>query len=140
MKVLQVIIWLLLTSSWAIAQDTTGLKNATAALNKGLLEKDSVVLKKLMSDDLLYGHSNLWLQSKQEIIADLYNGKIDYKKIEPGPESFTINKNVVAVRSNTKVEGVMKGTIFSLSLQVLQVWKKIKKNWVLIARQSVKVG
>lgn len=121
------------------AQDTTGLKKATASLNKALLEKDSVVLKQLLSDGIQYGHSNLWLQSKQEVIADLFNGKIEYNKIETGTENFTINEDVIAVRSITKVEGVVTNYSFSMNLQVLQVWKKGKKNWVLIARQSVKI-
>ncbi len=121
------------------AQDTTGLKKATVSFNRALMEKDSVVLKQLVADDISYGHSNLWLQSKQELIADLFNGKIDYKRIETGQESFTVNKDVIAVRSSTKVEGLLKGTAFSLNLQVLQVWKKVKSNWILIARQSVKL-
>ena len=140
MKALIITILLIVNGSFVIAQDTTGLKKATAALNMALLEKDSVGLKKLMADHLLYGHSNLWLQSKQEVIADLFNGKIGYKKIETGTENFTINDDVIAVRSITKVEGILKGTAFGLNLQVLQVWKKIKKNWVLIARQSVKIS
>ncbi len=133
------IIVLLFVHHALFAQDTTGLKKATASLNEALLKKDSVVLKQLLLDGMSYGHSNMWLQSKQEVIADLYNGKLEYKKIEAGPESFTINSNTIAVRCNTKVEGVLKGTAFSLNLQVLQVWKKVKRHWVLIARQSVKM-
>lgn len=131
---------LLLISSLVIGQDTVGLKKATTALNEALLKKDAAVLKVLLHDDLSYGHSNGWLQSKEDVMADFVSGKIEYKKIEAGAESFTITKEAVAVRSITKVDGVVNGTAFSMSLQVLQVWKRIKKNWVLIARQSVKVG
>ena len=140
MKYLIYIGCLFLINNGLFAQDTTGLKKATASLNRALVEKDSVVLKKLVADNISYGHSNMWLQSKQELIGDLFNGKIDYKRIETGQESFTVNKGVIAVRSNTKVEGALKGNLFSLNLQVLQVWKKIKKHWVLIARQGVKVS
>lgn len=131
---------LLLISSLVIGQDTAGLKKATTALNEALLKKDAAVLKVLLHDDLSYGHSNGWLQSKEDVMADFVSGKIEYKKIEVGAESFTITKEAVAVRNITKVDGVVNGTAFSMSLQVLQVWKRIKKNWVLIARQSVKVG
>lgn len=131
---------LLLISSLVIGQDTVGLKKATTALNEALLKKDAAVLKVLLHDDLSYGHSSGWLQSKEDVMADFVSGKIEYKKIEAGAESFTITKEAVAVRSITKVDGVVNGTAFSMSLQVLQVWKRIKKNWVLIARQSVKVG
>lgn len=130
----------LLISSLAIGQDTIGLRKATTMLNEALLKKDAVVLNRLLEDKLSYGHSNGWIQSKEDVMADFVSGKIEYKKIEVGEENFTITAQAVAVRSITKVEGVVSGTAFSMSLQVLQVWKRIKKQWVLIARQSVKVG
>lgn len=139
MKVLFVTI-LLQVSSLVIGQDTVGLRKAIVALNEALLKKDAAVLKVLLHNDLSYGHSNGWLQSKEDVMADFVSGKIEYKKIEAGEESFVVNREAVSVRSITKVEGVVNGTVFSVSLQVLQVWKKIKKRWVLIARQSVKVG
>lgn len=131
---------LLLVSSLAIGQDTVALKKTTTALNEALLKKDAAVLKVLLHNDLSYGHSNGWIQSKEDVMADFVSGKIEYKKIEAGEERFVVNKEAVSVRSITKVEGVVNGTAFSMSLQVLQVWKRIKKQWVLIARQSVKVG
>ncbi len=135
------LVWILvLVSSLVIGQDTVGLKKATVALNEALLKKDAAALQLLMHDNLSYGHSNGWIQTKQDVMADFVSGKIEYKKIEAGEESFTIAKQAVAVRSITKVEGVVNSTTFSLSLQVLQVWKKIKKQWVLIARQSVKLN
>ncbi len=127
-------------SSLVNAQDTTGLRKTTALLNTALLAKDTTTLKQLIATKITYGHSNGWLQSKQDIISDFTTGKIVYKKIDVGEESFTINKQAVAVRSITKVEGVVNGTAFSMNLQVLQVWKRIQKHWVLIARQSVKMG
>ncbi len=139
MKLFVVTISLLISSS-AIGQDTIGLRKSTTMLNEALLKKDAVVLNRLLEDKLSYGHSNGWIQSKEDVMADFVSGKIEYKKIEVGEESLNINPNAVTVRSITKVEGVVNGTAFSMSLQVLQVWKRIKKQWVLIARQSVKVG
>lgn len=139
MKVLFVTI-LLLVSSLVIGQDTVGLKKAIETLNKALLQQDNVVLNQMLDDKLIYGHSNGWLQTKQDVLSDFRTGKITYVKIEFGDESFVVNKEAVSVRSITKVDGVVNGNAFSMSLQVLQVWKRIKKNWVLIARQSVKVG
>lgn len=122
------------------AQDTVGLRKATASLNRALLHQDTALLKQLVADDISYGHSNGWLQSKKDIVADFVSGKIVYTKIENGEEYFNIHPQAVTVRSITKVEGVVSGTAFNMSLQILQVWKRIKKQWTLIARQSVKVS
>lgn len=131
----------LFISSLVIAQDTVGLKNATASLNEALLKKDTVVLKLLLHNNIAYGHSNAWLQSKKEVIGDFTNGKIEYTLIEQiAAEQYTIHTNVVAVNSITKVAGKVNGNAFNMNLQVLQVWKRVKKQWVLIARQSVKVN
>lgn len=139
MKLITIAI-LVLLSSLVNGQDTIGIKKATAILNNALVTKDTMVLKRLISSKISYGHSNGWLQTKQDIIADFVSGKIEYKKIETAEENYTLSKKVVAIRSVTKVEGKINGSVFNMTLQVLQVWKKVKRNWVLIARQSVKLS
>ena len=127
-------------SSLVVAQDTVQLKKVTELFNNALLEKDTNLIKQLVLEQISYGHSNGWLQTKQDLITDFATGKIEYKKIEEGEKSFTKTNQAIAVRNISKVEGVVNGYVFSMSLQVLQVWKKVKKNWVLLARQSVKVN
>ncbi len=127
-------------SSLVVAQDTVQLKKVTELFNNALLEKDTNLIKQLVLEQISYGHSNGWLQTKQDLITDFATGKIEYTKIEEGEKFFTKTKQAIAVRNISKVEGVVNGYVFSMSLQVLQVWKKVKKNWVLLARQSVKVN
>ena len=127
-------------SSLVVAQDTVQLKKVTELFNNALLEKDTNLIKQLVHKQISYGHSNGWLQTKQDLITDFATGKIEYTKIEEGEKFFTKTKQAIAVRNISKVEGVVNGYVFSMSLQVLQVWKKVKKNWVLLARQSVKVN
>jgi hypothetical protein len=127
-------------SSLVVAQDTVQLKKVTELFNNALLTKDTNLIKQLVHKQISYGHSNGWLQTKQDLITDFATGKIEYTKIEEGEKFFTKTKQAIAVRNISKVEGVVNGYVFSMSLQVLQVWKKVKKNWVLLARQSVKVN
>jgi hypothetical protein len=127
-------------SSLVFAQDTVQLKKVTELFNNALLKKDTNLIKQLVHKQISYGHSNGWLQTKQDLITDFATGKIEYTKIEEGEKSFTKTKQAIAVRNISKVEGVVNGYVFSMSLQVLQVWKKVKKNWILLARQSVKVN
>ena len=132
---------LLFVNNSLFAQDTIGLKKAMESLNQALLSNDSSRVKLLVAKEIAYGHSNGWTQSKQEMINDMFNGKLEYKKIEVSEESYTVNKETVAVTSKTIVDGVLNKTVkFSLNLRVMQVWKKVKNGWVLIARQSVKIG
>src|ERR1043165_113753 len=58
------------------------IANVTA-FHEALLAKDSVVLRKLLSPNLRYGHSNGWVQTMEDVIADLYDGKLTYTRIFP---------------------------------------------------------
>ena len=49
------------------------IDRAIAAFDKALVNKDSTELIELLSDDVTYGHSNGWVQTKKEVIGDLYN-------------------------------------------------------------------
>ena len=136
---LYLLLIMLTMSSLVIGQDTTELKKATVLLNEALLKKDSSVLMQLLDINIGYGHSNGWIQSKSDVLQDFASGKISYTKLEVSDEKFQIQQQAVAIRNITTVEGVVSGNSFKMSLQVLQVWKRIKGKWVLIAIQSVKL-
>ena len=128
----------LINSSYA-QTDSVGLKNAMQQLDKALLQKDEIVLKSVLHKDLSYGHSNGWIQSKSDILNDFTSGKLTYNKIENNSSAIiTISKKYATVKTNTNAEGVVNGTVFKLTLHIMQFWIKTKKGWQLIARQSAK--
>ena len=121
--------------------DSIGLKNAMRELDKALLQKDKAGLKLVLHDDLSFGHSNGWIQSKSDILNDFANGKVTYNKIENNSSAIVkINKKYATVKTNTNAEGVVNGTAFKLTLHIMQFWIKTKKGWQLIARQSAKLS
>lgn len=138
--------WLLLIGLFAVylplrAQvDSLGLKQAMEKLDRALLQNDAAALQSLLHKDLSYGHSNGWVQSKQELINDGSSGKMIYGRIEHcGKMIRAIDKKWATVQTSTRAAGKVNGNEFSLSLQVMQVWTRIRKGWVLYARQSVKL-
>lgn len=140
MKKFFVVFFLFVFKNQANAQlDSLDISNAIHQLQNALLQKDTFVIKKLVSNNIGFGHSNGWVQSKKQMVDDLYNGKLTYTQMQMQDIVFGIEKNVVVARSKTKVAGTINGVVFDMWLNVLQVWQKQKKQWVLIARQSVKV-
>lgn len=123
----------------AIAQTDKALEKAVAGFHNALIEKDSVTLKKLLSDKLVYGHSNGWKQSKRELIDDLYNGKIVYTKINSADEQVTTEGNTACVRATLDIDVVMEGKEMHFKLHALQVWVKKNKDWQMLSRQSIKL-
>ena len=134
-------ILLLLVTSTLFAQkaNTEALSKAITDFDKALLAKDSVSLKKLLHNNLVYGHSNSWMETKQELINDLFNGKITYKKIVPGHKEMMVEGNTVAARMDADIDAEMEGKVLSFKLKVLQVWVWKSGHWELFARQSVKM-
>lgn len=117
---------------------TGGVEKAVAAFHDALVQKDSNALKSLLHEELVYGHSNGWKETKPELISNLYNGTLDYNKISAGDEQIVVKDNTACVRSLQHIDVVMKGKPLQISLHTLEVWVKTKKQWKLLSRQSAK--
>lgn len=137
---LSVLVLFILSNSFAQV-DSVGLKNAMQQLDNALLQKDEGVLKSVLHKEVSYGHSNGWIQSKDDILNDFKSGKLTYNKIENNSSAIVrTSKKYATVKTNTNAEGTVNGTTFKLILHVMQFWIKTKKGWQLIARQSAKQG
>jgi hypothetical protein len=130
---------LFLIFSFAGFSQTSFLKDAVAKLDRALVEKDTVTLKQLLHKDATYGHSNGWVETKEDVIRDLASGKLSYKKIDNKNVTWETGKDWATMRSSTEIKYLVNGTEAELNLHVLQVWLKTNKGWQLIARQSTRI-
>ena len=135
------VLFLLIAKSSFAQIDSIGLKNAMQQLDKALLQKDEVVLKSVLHKEVSYGHSNGWIQSKDDILNDFKSGKLTYNTIENNSSAIVkISEKYATVKTNTNAEGLVNGSAFKLTLHIMQFWIKTKKGWQLIARQSAKLS
>jgi hypothetical protein len=125
--------------SFAEQPDNKSLGHAIKDFDRALLTKDSVTLRWILEDQVTYGHSNGWIESKKEVIADLFNGKLTYKEIRPNDQQVVIEGKAASVRYNVEIDVLMDGKSMQFKLKVLQMWLWENEHWVLLARQSVKV-
>src|SRR5215469_17112058 len=101
--------------------DSSSLKKAMSDLDKALVSDDEKVLTQLLNDNVTYGHSNGWVQNKNDIINDLKSGKLVYDKLEDVSEGVVaINNNWATVRTITNAEAKMNGNTIQLKLHILQ--------------------
>jgi len=131
---------LLSCASFAQQADYAALNHAIADFDKALESRDSVALRWLLSDKVSYGHSNGWIENKKEVIADLFNGKLVYKKIAATKPEVSTSGNVAAARSIADIDAALDGKMMSFKLKVLQIWTWEDGHWTLFARQSVPVA
>jgi hypothetical protein len=90
---------------------------------------------------LKYGHSNGWVESKEELKRNLYNGKLEYTAIDVAGEErdLVIEGTTGLVRAKTHIEVRLDGKPLFLELMVLQVWIFEKNEWRLLGRHSSKL-
>jgi len=126
----------------AMAQqpDYGSLSHAVASFDMALESRDSVALKWLLHERTSYGHSNGWVETKREVIEDLYNGKLVYKKIAATKPDVKTSGTVASARSIADIDAVLDGKFMSFKLKVLQVWLWENDHWTLFASQSVPVA
>jgi len=141
MRLLLTIMLALITMTVQAQQPDYGsLSHSISDFDHALETHDSAALKWLLSDKVSYGHSNGWIESKQEVISDLFNGKLSYKKIETTKPEITTSGVVAAVRNIASIDAALDGKLMSFRLKVLQVWQWENNHWVLFARQSVSMA
>jgi hypothetical protein len=131
---------LFFTCGSLIAQDTTAVKQAVDRLEKALVEKDSVVVKSLLHTKVLFGHSNGWVQNKDEVIRDMNSGYLNYQIIDRQSVSIKVDGKFAVAKEWMEVTGNKGGTDFKIKLFVLQQWVRTKQGWQLWIRQSAKQG
>jgi hypothetical protein len=125
----------------AVRKNAASLKAAAQSLDKALEQRDTSLLNRILSSKLQYGHSNGWIESKEEVKTDLYNGKITYRSIKDngqGPQLVIVGSTGL-VREDVAIDVLLDGKPINLNLAVLQVWVFEKGAWKLIGRQSTKV-
>jgi hypothetical protein len=127
-------------NAWAQKRDTAGLQRAAHRLTEALVHKEERTLKKILSKNVRYAHSNGWTESRKEVIEDLFNGKLAYVTIKPWQEKWTVNGKKGLVRSKAEYDVIMSKQLLHFKLDVTQVWQWKRGKWILMSRQSVRLN
>ena len=139
---LKFIILFLSIATFSFSQDEKGrmeIMMKMLTLKNALVAKDSVVLSKVLADDVTYGHTNAMIQTKAELIRDVVLLVQDYKSIEPSDMKIRFYDNTAIVNMNSKVVMNYQSQPLELSMKITFTWIKKNKDWQLVARQAVKI-
>lgn len=133
------IILLLFSFVFADAQVNEGkLLNTMKELHQALVKKDYKEIRGYTDDALSYGHSNGWVETKEDVIHDLETGVLSYGSFKEDSVNITINGSAAHIRFIADIEATLRGNKSNHHLKVLEVWVKKEEKWLLFARQAVK--
>jgi len=136
------LISLLLGGFFAYSQNAiVQISDNILKMEQALIGKDSLVLQKILHADLSFGHSNAYIETKQELLDDMKTDKIVYTRFEKKNDIiFTfLSDNTIVSRREIQAIGTFKQHDFDLDMNVLEIWILEHNEWKLLARQGVKM-
>jgi len=111
---------------------------ASKEFHQALVQHNKVSIIQSTDKALSYGHSNGWIQNKNDMTADYESGRLSYQSITEDSVSATINGNMASVRFNGVYVATNNGVKSENHLKVLEVWVKKGTRWILFSRQGFK--
>lgn len=135
----QLFIIVLLISFHAGAQSTQEkLIGSIKNFHLSLVSGNTSSLNQQTDKALSYGHSNGWVETKNEMIQHLESGYIKYHSYKEDSLMIDMNDDMANARFVADINLTMNNYTVTLHLKVLEVWVKKGKRWLLFARQAVR--
>ncbi|MCX8019490.1 MAG: nuclear transport factor 2 family protein [Chitinophagaceae bacterium] len=122
----------------AAQTDEQKLIQTLSRFHQDMVNKNIVSINQHTDKALSYGHSNGWVETKNEFIANLKNGYIVYKSYREDSIKVNISGNVAHARFIAGIRAILQGEEAEYHLHVLEVWVRKGNRWLLFARQAVK--
>ena len=139
--IISVLCLIALTASAQTPQDQEVWNNVEALNTAVFVSKDPLVLSRLVSENLSYGHSNGNLENKAEMASNAASNKATYRDIVTEKLGVSITGNTAIARHLFNATQTDKdGKESLLRIGILQVWLKSGNQWTLAARQAVRVA
>ena len=136
--VLLFILFGMITGTNAQTKKEKAVAAAVEDLRKAMVDADSVMLDKLTSSKLTYGHSGGHVEGKEEFIMKIVTGKSDFVSIDLTDQTISMSKDIAMVRHKLTAKTNDNGKPGDVHLLVLLIWQKQHGGWKLVARQAVK--
>ena len=118
--------------------DEQKLATTMKEFHQALVNKNTVSINQQTDKALSYGHSNGWVETKDDMIKDLETGYIVYHSYKEDSLQITMNGTMANARFVADVSATLHGNSINFHLKVLEVWVKKGKRWLLFARQAVR--
>ncbi|MFT4063089.1 MAG: nuclear transport factor 2 family protein [Edaphocola sp.] len=122
----------------AQSKDETAVAKEAEKLRLAMISGDSSELSGCISAQLSYGHSGGKVETAQEFIGNIRSGHSDFVTIDISGQTVLVKGSTAIVRHRLHATTNDGGKPGEVTLDVLQVWVKEKKEWKMLARQAVK--
>jgi len=114
------------------------VRAAEDARFRAMVAGDAAALGRLLSDQLVYTHSNARVDTKTSLIEAITSKRSNYQKIERPEEAIRVYGDAAVVAGQARIElgGPSPRT---LNLRYTDVWVKAAAGWQMVAWQSTPI-
>ena len=104
-----------------------------------MVRHDTVALRSLLADDLVYMHSNALVENKSAHLSAIGTGRLVYESMLRETAQVRRYGRVALSNGVVRVKGIITGTPFELRLAYTAVYRRRHGHWQLVNWQSTKL-
>jgi ketosteroid isomerase-like protein len=134
---------LLLSVSFALpatpATPEEEVRAADARRIAAVVDADTAVLSSLLADDLTYTHTTGQVETKEQFLAGITSGKLDYQSIQPSEVQVRVYGNTAVMTGRAEMKVNAQGKDLAFAIRFTSVWVKGEGGWRMAAWQSTRL-
>ena len=105
-----------------------------------MISKQFDSLSLILDADLKYIHSNGWVESKEDLLANLKSDKLVYKQVLVSDTKVTLTNHVAIVSGKGLFSVVLDNQTLEIPLMYSEIYVKKKGKWLLLHRHANKLS
>ena len=104
-----------------------------------MISKQFDSLSLILDADLKYIHSNGWVESKEDLLANLKSDKLVYKKVTVSETKVTLTNHVAIVSGKGLFSVILENVKIEIPLMYSEIYVKKRGKWLLLHRHANKL-
>ena len=105
-----------------------------------MISKQFDSLSLIFDADLKYIHSNGWVESKEDLLANLKSDKLVYKQVLVSETKVTLTNHVAIVSGKGLFSVILENVKIEIPLMYSEIYVKKKGKWLLLHRHANKLS
>lgn len=122
-----------------VVGDDAAVLAAEHRRQQALVRGDLTTLESLLSDDLVYAHSNGKVDSKASYLATLRGGHVRYTAFEPEHVRVRVVDDVAIVHGDATTVASVPGGISRTHLRFTAAWLNRGDGWVMVSWHATRI-
>lgn len=112
------------------------LRALEAERGRALVAVDVPSLERVLAPDLLYGHSNAFVETRSDLIARLRSGELRYLGFVPAVTTVQVTGDTALLRGTAAVRRATPSGPVDMALVYLAVYARRDGRWQMMGYQS----